>query len=224
LQPIADISELCRSRGILMHTDASQSLGKAKVKVDDLGVDLLTIAGHKMYGPKGIGALYVRSGVALNPILHGEAHESGLRPGIENVPGIMGLGKAASLAQKMIDEVLPNMANLRDQLVDTLRESIGPSLRVHGDLAPRLQNTCSVSFPGVNAAKLLDLAPEVLAWTSMALHDEAVSSSPTLAAMGVRAEQAQGTVRFSVGWYTTEEEIEFAANRLLDAWERLRGE
>lgn len=224
LQPIADISELCRSRGILMHTDASQSLGKAKVKVDDLGVDLLTIAGHKMYGPKGIGALYVRSGVALNPILHGEAHESGLRPGIENVPGIMGLGKAASLTQKMIDEVLPNMANLRDQLVDTLRESIGPSLRVHGDLAPRLQNTCSVSFPGVNAAKLLDLAPEVLAWTSMALHDEAVSSSPTLAAMGVRAEQAQGTVRFSVGWYTTEEEIEFAANRLLDAWERLRGE
>lgn len=222
IQPIADIAELCRARGILLHSDASQSLGKARVKVDDLGVDLLTIAGHKMYAPKGIGALYIRSGVAINPILHGAAHESGLRPGTENVPGIMGLGKAASLAQKMLDEVLPRTASLRDQLVELLRESIGPTLRVHGDLAPRLQNTCSVSFPGVNAAKLLDLAPEVLAWTAMPLHEPAINPSPTLAAMGVRAEQAAGTVRFSVGWYTTEDEIEFAANRLLDAWERLQ--
>lgn len=223
IQPIHEIAELCRARGVLVHSDASQSAGKIRVRVDDLGVDLLTLAGHKMYAPKGVGALYVRSGVQLEPLIHGAGQEGGLRAGMENVPGIMGLGKAASLAAKMLEETMPRMSQLRDRLLERLRATIGPSLRVHGDLAPRLPNTLSVGFPGVNAAQLLELAPEVDAWTAVSSHSESRSVSPTLSAMGVRPEQGSGAVRFSVGWYTTQEEIDFAATRLLDAWERLNG-
>lgn len=223
IQPIPEIAELCRARGVLVHSDASQSAGKIRVRVDDLGVDLLTLAGHKMYAPKGVGALYVRSGVQLEPLIHGAGQEGGLRAGMENVPGIMGLGKAASLAAKMLEETMPRMSQLRDRLLERLRATIGPSLRVHGDLAPRLPNTLSVGFPGVNAAQLLELAPEVDAWTAVSSHSESRSVSPTLSAMGVRPEQGSGAVRFSVGWYTTQEEIDFAATRLLDAWERLNG-
>lgn len=222
IQPIAEIAEVCRARGIPVHADASQAAGKVRVNVDELGVDLLSLSAHKMYGPKGVGALFIRGGMRLEPLIHGMGHEGGLRGGMENVPGIMGMGRAASLAAKMLDEIQPRMTQLCDRLLDQLREGIGDELRVHGDLAPRLPNTLSVNFPGVNAAKLLQLAPEVAAWTAVSPYDDSSGNSPTLAAMAVRPEHSVGTVRLSVGWYTAEEEVDFAASRLLDAWERLK--
>lgn len=223
LQPLAEIAELCRARGILLHTDAVQSVGKVRVNVDELGVDLLSLSAHKMYGPKGVGALYVRSGVRLEPFIRGGSQEGGLRAGAENVPGIMGLGKAANLNARMLDETQPRLARLSDRLLERLRSGMGASLRVHGDLAPRLPNTLYVDFPGVNAARLLELAPEVAAWTAASSGVAGRGLSPALTAMGVRPELAAGAVRLSLGWYTTEEDIDYAASRLLDAWERLKG-
>jgi cysteine desulfurase len=222
IQPIAEIAELCRARGIPLHTDATQSAGKIRVNVDELGVDLLSLSAHKMYGPKGVGALFIRGGMRLEPLIHGIGHEGGLRGGMENVPGIMGMGRAASLAAKMLDEIQPRMTELSERLLNQLRDGIGDELRVQGDLAPRLPNTLSVNFPGVNAAKLLQLAPEVAAWTAASPYDDLSGASPTLDAMKVRPEHSVGTVRLSVGWYTAEDEIDFAASRLLDAWERLK--
>lgn len=222
IQPIAEIAELCRARGIPLHTDATQSAGKIRVNVDELGVDLLSLSAHKMYGPKGVGALFIRGGMRVEPLIHGIGHEGGLRGGMENVPGIMGMGRAASLAAKMLDEIQPRMTELSERLLNQLRDGIGDELRVQGDLAPRLPNTLSVNFPGVNAAKLLQLAPEVAAWTAASPYDDLSGASPTLDAMKVRPEHSVGTVRLSVGWYTAEDEIDFAASRLLDAWERLK--
>jgi cysteine desulfurase len=205
-----------------LHTDATQSAGKIRVNVDELGVDLLSLSAHKMYGPKGVGALFIRGGMRVEPLIHGIGHEGGLRGGMENVPGIMGMGRAASLAAKMLDEIQPRMTELSERLLNQLRDGIGDELRVQGDLAPRLPNTLSVNFPGVNAAKLLQLAPEVAAWTAASPYDDLSGASPTLDAMKVRPEHSVGTVRLSVGWYTAEDEIDFAASRLLDAWERLK--
>ncbi len=222
VQPIRRIAEICRERGVLLHTDAAQSVGKIRTHVDELGADLLTVAGHKLYAPKGVGALYVRSGVALDPVTHGAGQEGGLRPGTENVPYLAGLGKAAILANKSLDKAAERMAMLRDQLTRRLRSAIGEQLVVHGEPAERLPNTLSVSFPGVVGGELLGRTPELFASTGAACHSDAPEHiSATLAAMAVSAEQARGTVRLSVGWYTSEDDIDRAADLLLGAWESL---
>lgn len=222
VQPIHDIAEVCRARGILVHTDASQSVGKLRTLVHELGVDLLTLAGHKFYAPKGVGALYVREGLSMEPFMHGAGHEGGLRAGTENVPYIAGLGKASILAARGLDDAADRLAALRDRLQDQLTEAIGSRLMVHGGLAERLPNTLSVSFPNVTGQQLLARIPELCASTGSACHASSGSMSPTLAAMQLSAEVAAGTVRLSVGWYTSEEEIDRAAELLVGAWEALQ--
>lgn len=221
IQPLKQIAEICHQRQVLLHTDASQSAGKIRTFVDELDVDLLTLSGHKFYAPKGIGALYVRRGVLLEPLLHGEGQESGLRSGTENVASMIGLGKACSMAQKCLDDSQERLLMLRDRLWHQLQRGIGDGLLLHGILAARLPNTLSISFPGVEAHALLAHVPELSASTGSAAYTDAATISPTLAAMGVQTEQARGTIRLSIGWYTSEEEIDRLSNLLIDAWERL---
>ena len=223
IQPIRQIAEICHTHDVLVHTDAAQSVGKVRTNVEEMGVDLLTVAGHKIYAPKGIGAIYVRRGVALEPVNHGAGHESGLRAGTENVPYIVGLGYAAMLASKGLDDAYKQLSALRDRLLMHLREVIGDRISVNGESAERLPNTLSVNFPDVVGHDLLARAPELCASTGAACHSGATSMSATLEAIGLTPIQASGTVRLSVGWYTSEEEVDRAASLLISAWESLRG-
>jgi cysteine desulfurase len=224
LQPIAEIAEICRSRGIVLHTDAAQSVGKVPVRVGELGVDMLTVAGHKLYAPKGVGALYVRGRLDLEPLIHGAGHEGGRRAGTENVPYLVGLGRAAELCQRVLEESMPRVGRLRDRLLAILREGVGPSLTVNGDGAPRLPNTLSVIFPGISSAELLERAPQIHASTGAACHGDSISPSSTLQAIGLDAERARGALRLSLGVPTTEEEIDRSAEVLLRAYRELRRE
>ncbi len=222
VQPISEIAKICRERGILLHTDAAQSTGKIRVSVDEMQVDLLTVAGHKLYAPKGIGVLFVRNGVSLTPILHGAGHESGLRPGTENTPYIVALGKAAELAGKCLDDAAQRLAMLRDALAAQLQAAIGEPLKILGAGAERLPNTLSLCFPNVIGRDLLARCPEICASTGAACHSSEANMSDTLRAIRLTPEQAAGAVRLSVGWYTSEEDIERAASLLAAAWEALQ--
>lgn len=222
IQPIRQVAEACHERGILLHSDASQSAGKIPTFVDQLDVDLLTLAGHKFYGPKGIGVLFVKTGLSLESLLHGAAHENGMRAGTENTPSIVALGQAAHLAVNGLDESSEAMARLRDRLSDQLLGAI-PGLQVNGQEAKRLPNTLSVSFPRTTGQAILQRVPEVCASTGSACHSSGAVASETLSSMGQTPEQIAGTVRLSVGWYTSQEEIDRAASLLIDAWENLVG-
>ena len=221
VQPIRALADLCQQREIPFHTDASQSVGKLPVSVDELGVDLLTIAGHKMYAPKGVGVLFVRRGIALEPLIHGGGQEGGLRSGTENVSHIVGLGRAAQLILSHQSELAPRLMLLRDRLESQLAEGLGPGMTTNGHPQQRLPNTLSINFPDVSGAELLRRIPELLASTGSACHSSQHSLSTTLTAIGLDAEIAQGTVRLSVGWFTTEEEVDRAANLLLTTWENM---
>ncbi|MDP7379624.1 MAG: aminotransferase class V-fold PLP-dependent enzyme, partial [Pirellulaceae bacterium] len=179
------------------------------------------IAGHKVYAPKGVGALYVRTGVSLDPVLYGAGHERGLRPGTENVPSIVGLGKAMKLAHRSLEESSERLGNLRDRLSDRLLAGLGTQALIHGEQAPRLPGTLSLVFPGVRATDLLARVPEICASTGSACHETGSGMSKTLAALGTNPQDAQGTVRLTVGWYTSEEDVDCAASSLLSAWESL---
>ncbi len=222
IQPVKEISEICRSRNVLFHTDAAQTIGKIRTYVEELGVDMLTIAGHKLYAPKGVGALYVRQGVALKPYTHGAAHEGGLRPGTENTAFIVALGHACFLAGKAVEDASDRMADLRDRLERKLRAAIGAGLTINGAQASRLPNTSSVNFPDVSGGELLARTPELAASTGSACHASMTKISDTLAALGLTPQQARGTVRLSVGWYTSEEDVDRASELLIGAWESLR--
>jgi cysteine desulfurase len=221
IQPIRQIAEVCHGRNVLLHTDASQTVGKIRTAVDELDVDLMTISGHKCYGPKGVGALFVRRGVALEPWLHGSGEEAGLRGGIENVPAIVGLGRALLLTAQCLDETQPRLMGLRDRLLKLLQHEMGEQIVLHGAMAERLPNTLHVSFPQVAGHDLLARVPELCASTGSAWHGSASAISPTLAAMGVDSEHARNAVRFSLGWQTSEQDIDRAASLLLGAWESL---
>jgi cysteine desulfurase len=224
IQPIAEIARICREHQVLLHTDAAQSVGKVRVNVDELDVDLLTIAGHKIYAPKGIGALFVRGGVQLAPISFGAGHEFGLRPGTENVPYIVGLGKAALLAVAACEESnRKEMESLRDRMQKILQQEIGNGLTVNGAHADRLPNTLSLNFPNVSGYELLQRVPEVCASTGAACHSGESAMSATLAGIGLTPQQALGTVRLSLGRKTSIEEVDAAASLLIDAWEKLTG-
>jgi cysteine desulfurase len=221
LQPIEAIAELTRRRGILLHTDAAQSVGKVALAVDALGVDLLSVAGHKFYAPKGVGALYVRTGTPLQAVLFGAEQERSLRPGTENVAAIVGLGAAAELAQQALPQLGDELRQLRDLLHERLAREI-PGLRLNGHAEQRLPNTLHVSFPGVSGRALLHAAADdVAASVGSACHSEDDAVSGVLAAMGIQAARAAGAVRLSVGRSTTEEDIDRAADALLAAWRRL---
>ncbi|MDD5328370.1 MAG: cysteine desulfurase family protein [Sulfuricella sp.] len=222
VQPIAEIARITRPKGILLHTDAAQSVGKIPVLAHRLGADLLTLAGHKFYAPKGVGALFVRSGVRLEPVLAGAGHEHGLRPGTENVPFVVGLGTAARLARKRLSRVPAHLAALRDRLHEQLRAEI-PLLALNGHAEARLPNTLNVSFPAVSGHDLLQAAAaDVAASTGSACHSGADVASGVLGAMKVSAARASGAVRASVGIYTTPADIDRAARALVAAWKQLR--
>jgi cysteine desulfurase len=215
LQPIAEIAAICRERGVLLHSDAAQAVGKVPVDVRTLGVDLLTVAGHKLYAPKGVGALYVRESVRLAPMIRGAGHERGLRAGTENVASVVGLGLACELAAADLAEETPRLAALRDRLEALLTEGV-PGLVRHGHPELRLPNTSSCAFPGFDANLLLSrLADEVAASAGAACHTDEVTPSHVLTAMGVALATARATVRFSVGRFTTEAEVEEGARRVI---------
>lgn len=217
LQPVAEIAGACHRRGVLVHTDAAQAVGKVEADVRGLDVDLLTVAGHKLYASKGVGALFVRNGVALEPLMRGAGHERGLRAGTENVASIVGLGKACDLVREEVTDDGPRLAALRDRLEALLARGC-PGLVHHGHLQCRLPNTASVAFPGVDANALLALlAEEVAASAGAACHTGAVHPSHVLTAMGVDAVTAMSTVRFSVGRFTTPRDVEEGARRVLAA-------
>lgn len=222
IQPLRQIAEFCHAQGALLHTDASQSVGKIRTFVDELDVDLLTMSGHKLYAPKGIGALFIRRGVALEPLLRGGGQESGLRAGMENTPAIVGLGRAAILAARALEESPERIEELRDRLFSQLQAAIGDELGLHGQLASRLPNTLSLSFPEVAGQELLARIPELCAWASGGAQTDTEATSPTLAAMGVDPQLARQTIRLSLGWYTSPEDLDRAASLLLGAWEALR--
>lgn len=209
VQPIAEISAVAREREILFHTDAAQTVGKIPVSVRKLGVDLLSIAGHKLYAPKGIGALYVRSGVELENLMHGAGHEGGRRAGTENVAGIVALGKACETVRSDLDKNARRMKSTRDRLLEGLRERI-PEMRLNGDPVHCLPNTLSVSFPNVDAGTLLSGMRGVAASAGAACHGASLEISSVLKAMKVPVEFARGTIRFSTGKMTTPEEIDRA--------------
>ena len=218
IQPVEEIAAITRPRGILLHTDAAQSVAKIPVSVDDLGIDLLSLAGHKFYATKGVGVLYVRRGTALQPVLVGAGHEAGLRPGTENVPAIAGLGEAARIAHEHKPEHTQQLRLLRDQLHTRLADAI-PGLLLNGHPEQRLPNTLNLSFPGVDGRELLALAAaEVAASVGSACHEDDVAVSGVLGAMGIEVDRARSAVRLSLGKPSTDVEIERAAKALIAAW------
>jgi cysteine desulfurase len=217
LQPIQEIATLAREKGILMHTDAAQSMGKLNVDVQELGVDFLTVAGHKLYAPKGIGVLFLRDGVRVEKLIHGAGHEAGRRAGTENVPYVVGLGQAAVIARNSLPQATEKLEALRDRMENRLRQRLGERLVLNGDRELRLPNTLNVSFAGEIGAELLARTPEVAASTGSACHEGKIKLSPVLAAMGVPPEIGQGAIRLSVGRFTTEEQVDRAADALANA-------
>jgi cysteine desulfurase len=221
IQPIAAIAEIARRHGVTFHTDAAQSVGKIATRVDDLGADLLTVVGHKMYAPKGIGALYVRPGTPLDSLVHGAGHEGGLRAGTENVPYIVALGRAAALAaERLAAGSATHLETLRDRLHRALKVSV-PGLTLNGHPIRRLPNTLNVSFPGVDGEALLAQTPLVAASTGSACHAGRTEPSSVLTAMGIERDRALGAVRISIGQPTTAAAIDTAAAALVESVRRL---
>lgn len=206
IQPISEIGAIAREAGIPFHTDAAQSVGKISTDVDELGVDLLSVAGHKLYAPKGIGALYIREGTRIEPFIHGAAHEGGRRAGTENVLLSVALGAACDVARGWIG--IPQVQELRDRFWERLKEQFGVQITLNGHPAERLPNTLNVNFVGRIGAEILGNMPGVAASTGSACHADAVTLSAVLAAMGVPPEEGMGAIRFSLGRTTTWEELE----------------
>ena len=215
IQPIAEIGAIARDRGVLLHTDAAQSLGKIAVDVDALQVDLLSIAGHKLYAPKGVGALYVREGTDLESLLHGGNHEAGRRAGTESALLTAGLGAACELSGHWFASA--SILKLRELFWGLLQESCGDAVVLNGHPTQRLPNTLNVSFVGCDGGALLARLEEVAASTGSACHSGDTSGSPVLAAMGVSPQVAAGAIRFSLGRTTSEDEIRDVVTRLRGA-------
>jgi len=222
IHPMEEISAIASERGIVMHTDAVQSVGKIPVKVSGLGVDLLSLSGHKFHAPKGIGVLYVRQGTRLTPFLTGGSHERKRRAGTENVPGIIGLGVAARLASERLPEMATRVAELRDQLESRIQARV-PGVSVNGK-APRLPNITNLAFAGIEGeAAIIAMDLEGLAVsTGSACSSGSLEASHVLAAMGLRPEVIQGSLRFSLCYHSTAEEIDRTVEIVVGVVERLR--
>jgi cysteine desulfurase len=222
VQPVAEIARSARKHEILVHTDAAQSIGKIPAQVSQLGVDLLSLAGHKLYAPKGVGALYLRGGVKPEIFCHGAGQEMGVRAGTENVPGIVGLGKACEIAHHRLAENAAHMKRMRDRLEKGLADSLG-DIRFNGHRTHRLPNTASVSFLGLEANRILEeIGLEVAASAGAACHSDQVQISHVLKAMKIPEEWAMGTVRFTTGRMTTAADIDRALEVVVAAVRRLR--
>jgi len=212
IQPIEEIAKIAKNYGVLFHMDAAQSVGKIAVKVNDLGVDLLTVAGHKVYAPKGVGALYIRKGTPIEPLIHGAGHESGRRAGTENVMPDVGLGKACEIAKKYIHD--DSILKLRERFWALLQDAFGDGVALNGHPVHRLPNTLNVSFVGKAGGAILSRLDGVAASTGSACHAGSVELSPVLKAMGVTDEVGMGAIRFSLGRTTTFQELETVVHLL----------
>jgi cysteine desulfurase len=221
IQPVGEIARMARKRGILVHTDAAQSVGKLSVDVAELAVDLLTVAGHKLYAPKGIGALFIREGIELEKFMHGAGHERGKRAGTENVIEIAGLGMACEAAKRDLAANMDRMGRTRDRLQEGLLRTVA-DVRVNGHPDRRLPNTLSVSFKGIDAGALLEAMQGLAASAGAACHGNSVELSRTLRAMAVPVEWARGTIRLSTGKYTTEGEVDRASEIIAGAVRKMR--
>ncbi|MFZ5968443.1 MAG: cysteine desulfurase family protein [Bacillota bacterium] len=206
IQPLAEIAQIAKKHNILFHSDAAQSVGKISTKVHELGVDLLSVAGHKLYAPKGIGALYIRQGTPIEPLVHGAGHEGGRRAGTENIILAVGLGKACQLAEA--SGVDPKIKELRNFFWDQLKKHFKDKVILNGHPEMRLPNTLNVSFVGKVGQEILQQIPQLAASTGSACHAGVVEISPVLKAMKVDEYVGQGTIRFSLGKYTMKEELE----------------
>lgn len=220
IQPIAEIGKIAKKHGVIFHTDAAQSVGKIRVDVKELGVDLLSIAGHKLYAPKGIGALYIRSGVKLEKLMHGADHEQNLRAGTENVLEIVGLGKAAEIALRDLDSNQLHYKKTKSYLYSLLKEAF-PQVKLNGHPELCLPNTLSISFPRVEANTLVSRLSEVAVSAGAACHAESVDVSAVLEAMAVPVDFAMGTIRFSTGRGNTMADIKKAADIVIDTVKQL---
>lgn len=212
IEPIEDCARIAQTHGTLFHTDAAQSVGKVPTRVDALGVDLLSIAGHKLYAPKGVGALFVRRGTSLEPLIHGAGHEGGRRAGTESALLAAGLGKACELAQDL--SPMHRICGLRDHFWQALREHFGNRVALNGHPTHRLPNTLNVSFVGKAGGQILERLDGVAASTGSACHAGRIELSPVLKAMGVAPEVGMGAIRFSLGRGTTREDIDTVVARL----------
>jgi cysteine desulfurase len=222
IQPVREIGAICRERGVPFHCDAAQAFGRIPVDVEADGVDLMSFSAHKMYGPKGVGALYVRRRkVRLTGQMDGGGHESGMRSGTLNVPGIVGFGQACALSAASMVEEGERLQGLRDRLLAALQAGID-GLRVNGTMEDRLPGNLNVSFTGVDAEALLMSLPDIALSTGSACSSATVEPSHVLRAIGVPPDLAHGSVRFGLGRFNTEEEIDYAASRVTDAVRRLR--
>ncbi len=222
VQPVAAIAGMARARSITMHTDAAQSLGKIPADVSTLGVDLLSVAGHKLYAPKGVGALYVRKGLMPDKFCHGAGQEKGWRAGTENVPGIVGLGRACEIASRDLAGAADRMRDLRDRLHEGIVSRVA-DVRLNGHFEHRLPNTLNLSFKGIEANLLLEeIGLDVAASAGAACHAGSVAISHVLEAMRVPVEWAKGSLRFTVGRMTTTEEIDKAVDAVAEAVAKLR--
>lgn len=221
LQPLSDVVRIGREHGIPVHTDAAQAVGKHPLNVRSLGVDFLTVAGHKLYGPKGVGALFMKSGRALTPLIHGASQEMGKRAGTENTILAVGLGTASRVAKARLERDVLHLEAFRNRLETLLFQNLDP-LVLNGHPRERLPNTLNVSVPGIEGAKILEGIPSIMASTGAACHDRSVKLSHVLSAMGVSPEAGMGALRFSVGRTNTMEQIERAARLIIERVRELR--
>ncbi len=224
IQPVADIGKICKEKGVIFHTDAVQAAGKVEIDVNAMGIDLLSITAHKMYGPKGVGALYVRRRgprVRLSPLIHGGGHERGMRSGTLNVPGIVGFGKAAELARLNLKEESAKMKRQRDRLWTGFQEQLD-EVFLNGHPTERLPNNLNVSFAYVEGESLIMGTKELAVSSGSACTSASLEPSYVLKAIGVGEDLAHTSIRFSVGRFTTDEEVEFALQKMVTAVKRLR--
>jgi len=220
IQPIKEIAQIAHERNILMHTDAAQAVGKIHVDVQELEIDLLSVAGHKMNAPKGIGALYIKTGTKVKPLIHGAGHERGLRPGTENVLEIVGLGAAAEAFHQQEDTIIAELISRGDQFRDELKKAI-PKIELNGHPQHKLPNTINTYFPGIDANTLLSDLPDIAASAGAACHADSIEPSHVLKAMGFSAERILGSIRFSVGRTTTAPDVSAAVSKISEAYRNL---
>jgi cysteine desulfurase len=217
IEPIQEIGRIAREKGILFHTDAAQSCGKIEVDVKDLKVDLLTIAGHKLYAPKGIGILYIRKGTPIDSLSHGASQEKGRRAGTENVPYMAGLGAACEIARDNLAESKGKLKVLRERLQSRIIMGSGKGkVRINGHLERRLPNTLNISFFGIVGEDLLSKIPEIAASTGAACHAGSTEPSNVLLEMGLSRESALGALRLSLGRWSTQDEVDLAGDLIVE--------
>jgi cysteine desulfurase len=224
LQPLAEIGKLCHERGVLFHSDATQAVGKIPIDVQKMGIDLLSISGHKMYGPKGVGALYVRRKnprVQVSPIIDGGGHERGMRSGTLNVPGIVGLGKACAICHEEMSEETKRLSGLRDRLKDKIMGNLD-EVYINGSWEHRLPHNLNISFAYVEGESLLMGINDIAVSSGSACTSATLEPSYVLKALGTGDDLAHSSIRFGIGRFNTEAEVDYVANRVVDVVKRLR--